>query len=233
MPKALRYGRSADKLQAMAKKKGRLKKVLIGVGCAIVLGAGFTWYASSAVNSSAEGLIFTEAKQVPKNRVALVLGTAPKLIDGRNNLYFLGRIQAAAELYKAGKVQKILASGDNGRRGYDEPTAMKEALIKRGVPAEDIALDFAGFKTLDSIVRAKKVFGLSEFTIITDDFHLPRALYIAKHEGIKAIGYQTGTLNEQLSTRMRIRESGARVLMFWELYVTRRDPKFLGKPETI
>lgn len=218
----------------MAKKKtGWKRKLLWGLLGATVISAGYITWAVRTISASADGRIFLDAAKVPHHRVALVLGTAPRVAGGRNNLYFMRRIAAAAKLYQAGRVEKILVSGDNSRATYDEPTAMREALIAKGVPEENIVADFAGFRTLDSIVRAHKVFGLKELVVVTDDFHLPRALYIAEHEGVNAVGFQTEQLPVSTSPRTWIREAGARALLFIDLYVLDRQPKFLGKPETI
>ncbi|HEX4997586.1 MAG TPA: ElyC/SanA/YdcF family protein [Terriglobia bacterium] len=115
----------------------------------------FLWFSNRTVLASADGKIYTDLRAMPVERVGLVLGTAPTIHD-RPNPFFLGRMEAAAQLYRAGKVQKILASGDNHSANYDEPTRMKTELMNLGVPEQDIALDYAGFRTFDSIVRAKK-----------------------------------------------------------------------------
>lgn len=206
---------------------------MLSIGILIAAPTIFAIVANRLIDRSSEGRIYTDADAVPKNRVALVLGTAPKVAGGYNNIYFVGRIQAAADLYKAGKVEKILVSGDNSRLDYDEPTAMRDSLVKLGVPEQAIGLDYAGFRTLDSIVRARKVFGLDRLTIVTDDFHLPRALYIAEQTGIKAVGYQARALPVETSPRTWLRESGARLLIILDLHVINRQPKFLGKPESI
>lgn len=123
--------------------------------------------------------IYRDIDTVPSEEVGVLLGTSPG-VDGRN-LYFTTRIEAAKELYERGKIKKILVSGDNGNAAYNEPLYMKNALIKAGVPEKDITLDYAGFRTLDSIVRAKEVFSLTGgFTIISQPFHVERALYIAR-----------------------------------------------------
>ena len=109
---------------------------------------------------------FVNAVNVPYNKVGLVLGTSPKMPSGKPNFYFTSRINAAATLYKSGKVSYLLVSGDNGSRNYDEPTAMRDALIAAGVPAKAIYLDYAGFRTLDSVVRAREIFGQTSITII-------------------------------------------------------------------
>jgi len=142
-------------------------------------------------------------------------------------------MDAAATLYKAGRVRKLLVSGDNGTPYYDEPTAMRDALVSRGVPEKDIVLDYAGFRTLDSVVRAHKVFGVDQCTIVTDDFHLPRALYIARNVHLDAIGYQTEPLSRSVSPWTYVRETGARSLVWIDLHVLNRQPKFLGPRQQI
>ena len=116
-----------------------------------------------------------------------MLGTSPKLRNGEDNLYFLYRIQATADLYKAGKISYILISGDNSRSNYNEPESMKQALIRLGIPSKVIYLDYAGLRTLDSVVRAKKIFGQNSITIISQKFHNERAIFIAQAYGIDAL----------------------------------------------
>ena len=194
--------------------------------------AVFVFSTNRAVVSSAEGRIFTDVDDIPAEPVALVLGTSPTY-KGRKNLFFERRMDAAAELYHAGKTKKLLVSGDNSRASYDEPTAMQQALIARGVPEKDIIRDYAGFHTLDSIVRARKVFGVTKCTIVTDDFHLARSLYIAEHEGLDSIGFQTQPLPTSLSPSTHLREIACRSLVWIDLYILNRQPKFLGPKETL
>ncbi len=118
-----------------------------------------------------------------------MLGTVKLLASGRVNLFYLYRINAAVKLYKSGKINFILVSGDNGNKGYDEPTDFKKDLIKRGIPADKIFLDYAGFRTLDSVIRAKEIFGIKLVTIISQKFHNERAIYLAEQNGINAIAY--------------------------------------------
>lgn len=214
------------------KKQGRRRKILLALGITLIALAGFLWATNRAVIASAEGKIFDLPEQVPDGLVGLVLGTAPT-IQGRPNLFFMVRMEAAAKLYRAGKIKKVLVSGDNHAVTYDEPTAMREALVKLGVPKEDIAIDYAGFRTLDSVIRAKEVFGQERLTIIGDDFHLPRALYIASEIGVEAIGFQTRSLNRSISPRTYFSEIGARTLVWIDLKVFNRQPKFLGPRESI
>jgi SanA protein len=213
--------------------KARRWKWIGGIAFALAAGAALFGFATNrTVLHSAEGKVFTDPATIPAQQVGLVLGTSPTF-KGMPNLFFVRRMDAAAELYHAGKVQKLLVSGDNGSVNYDEPTAMRNALVARGVPAEDIVRDYAGFRTLDSVVRAREIFGVSRCTIITDDFHLPRALYIAEVKNVEAVGFQTEPLPRQASPRTYVRELGARALIWIDLHVVNRQPKFLGRPEPI
>jgi SanA protein len=155
------------------------------------------------------------------------------MFGGNPNPFFVRRMDAAASLYKAGKVRKLLVSGDNGRVQYDEPAAMRAALLARGVPEQDIVVDDAGFRTLDSIVRAREIFGVTRCTIVTDDFHLPRALYIASERHVDAVGFQTTPLDRRLAPWTFVPEVGARSLVWIDLHVINRQPRFLGRPEPI
>lgn len=172
--------------------------------------------------------IYTEASIIPTNKVGLLLGTSPKLKNGNNNLYFDYRILAAVELYKAGKIKYILISGDNRREDYNEPEEMKKALMQKGIPEKFIYLDYAGFRTLDSVVRAKEVFGQNQLTIISQRFHNERAIYLAEKNGINAIGYNAKDVNAYAGLKTNIRELLARVKMFIDLAID-KQPHFLGE----
>lgn len=176
--------------------------------------------------------LYATAAELPANEVGLVLGTSPRLADGRVNLHFESRMDAAAELYRTGKVRHLLVSGASDGT-YDEPTAMKKALVVRGVPAAVITCDYAGFRTLDSVVRAHRIFGLSRMTIITQRFHNTRALAIARHEGIGAIGFCSPDVNLRDSFRAEAREVLARTWVVLDLYVWHRGPRLLGPAEPI
>jgi SanA protein len=213
-------------------KNRRFQKLKIFLFCAFACSVLFVWGTNRAVLAGANGRVYVDVESVPSAPVALVLGSAPT-INGIKNPFFERRMDAAAALYRAGKVAKLLVSGDNHVDTYDEPTAMKDALVSRGVPGADIALDYAGFHTLDSIIRAHKVFGVDRCVIVTDDFHLPRALYIASHEGVDAVGFQTVPLPRSTSTWTYAREVGSRSLIWLDLHVFNRQPKFLGPKETL
>lgn len=172
--------------------------------------------------------IYSEVITIPQNNVGLLLGTSPKLKNGNNNLYFDYRILAAIELYKAGKIKYILISGDNRREDYNEPEEMKKALMQKGISEKSIYLDYAGFRTLDSVVRAKEVFGQNRLTIISQRFHNERAIYLAEKNGINAIGYNAKDVNAYSGLKTNIRELFARVKMFIDL-ATDKQPHFLGE----
>lgn len=182
------------------------------------------------VKLNARGKNFVETTNVPYHKVALVLGTSPKMPSGRPNFYFTSRIDAATRLYKAGKVSYLLVSGDNGSKFYDEPTCMKEALMAAGVPEKAIVLDYAGFRTLDSVARAKEIFGQSSLTVVSHRFHNERAIYIAEHYGLTAVGYcaKSPALTRRSIMTTLVRESASRVKMFLDM-LTGRGPKYLGE----
>ena len=178
--------------------------------------------------------IFTDTASAPTNDVGLVLGASPTIGGGRwANPFFENRMDAAAALYGVGKVRHLILSGDNGRKDYDEPTAMRAAMLKRGVPASAITLDYAGFRTLDSVVRARAVFGQTKLTIVTDDFHAARALFLADAHGIEAVGFLSPHVPDEWSRKTRVREIGARVAAWLDVCVLRTKPKFYGPPVSI
>jgi len=199
----------------------------------LLLGALALCLLTGAINLwivfTARSNIIRDIGQLPANDVALVLGTAPRLGNGRwKNPFFENRIDAAAELYHAGKVRHLLVSGDNRRKNYDEPTAMRSALLTRGVPASAITLDYAGFRTLDSLARAKAVFQLSRLTIVTDGFHQPRALFLARAAGLNAVGYPSHAVPLKSAKKTRAREIGSRVKAWLDVYILRTQPRFYG-----
>ncbi len=182
------------------------------------------------VLSAAQGRLFAEATNVPDRRVALVLGCSKQLPDGRENRFFMKRINAAAQLYHAGKCPALIVSGDNSVKGYDEPTDMKEALVAAGVPAARIYCDYAGFRTLDSVVRAREVFGQTRVIIVSQRFHNERAVYLAGQRGVEAIGFNAADaqLPWLLRCKNQVRESLARVSAVLDAQVLGTKPRFLG-----
>lgn len=193
---------------------------------AMVLGS--ILMASVLINQSARGKTYSDVQLIPHRRVGLVLGCAKVLAGGYANLFFQYRMAAAADLYRAGKVDYLLVSGDNHIHAYDEAKDMKDSLMELGVPREKIYCDYAGFRTLDSVVRAREVFGQTQVTIISQEFHNRRAIFIARHRGIDAIGFSAPEVDDYNSLRTRCREQLAKVNTVLEIYVFRRQPKFLG-----
>lgn len=176
--------------------------------------------------------IYIQAENLPNYDVAMVLGTS-KYLGKILNDYYANRINAAITLFKNDKVDSFLLSGDNAHRSYNEPWTMKRDLLKAGVPEQTIHLDYAGFRTLDSIVRAKKIFDADEFIIITQKFHCERALFIAKHYDIEAVCLAVPGPQQHSGITVRFREVFARVKALLDLYVFETQPKFLGPKEPI
>lgn len=206
--------------------KKRYLKVLFWI---IVTPIVLVFLCNFIVNASAEGKTFNRIQEVPNNKVGLVLGTAKKLANGQPNLYYSFRIKAAIELFKAKKITHILVSGDNATRYYNEPTTIKKDLVAGGIPDDKIFLDFAGFRTLDSMVRAKEVFGLENVTVISQKFHNERAIYLAERKGLTAIGYNARDVTGNSGFKVHSREYFARVKVFIDLLFN-TQPKFFGEP---
>lgn len=174
-----------------------------------------------------------ELEHVAAVDVALVLGTSQWSVEGHPNRHFAGRMDAVAALYHAGKVRHILASGANPEIYYNEPQRMLEALVERGVPESDITLDFAGRRTLDSVVRAHRVFGLKRFVVVSQPYHLYRAMYLARAHGLQVQGYAAAQPPLAERWRVELREIMARLLAVLDLHVLHTAPQMLGEPEPI
>ncbi len=195
---------------------------------AIILVLLAIFIANYLVENSTKNKVFNDVNKIPKNKVGLVLGTTKLLKGGWINVYFTYRINAVVELYNAKKIDFILVSGDNGSENYDEPTDFKNSLIEKGIPENKIFLDYAGFRTLDSVVRAKEVFGLTKITIISQKFHNQRAIYLAEKNGIEAVGYNATDIRGRYGLKVKLREYLARVKVFVDI-LFRVKPKFLGE----
>jgi SanA protein len=186
-----------------------------------------------SVGHSGQGRIYAGTQQVPERPIALVLGTGKYAASGQENLFYKPRIRAAAELYHAGKVRALLVSGDNSRPDYDEPTQMKEDLIALGVPGEHISCDYAGFSTLDSVVRAGKVFQETSYVVISQEFHVRRALFLAKNQGHDAVGLAVAMPQGYWGRKVRLREVLARVKAVADVHIFRTAPTYLGSLEVV
>lgn len=176
---------------------------------------------------AAEGKLFASVDEVPETPVAIVLGTSKWVGPGRENRHYRHRIDAAAALWKAGKVEWLIVSGDNGTADYDEPTSMRADLVRAGVPAERIYRDFAGFRTLDTVVRARRVFGVESCVIVSQRWHLERAIFLARHAGLEAVGYDARDTGGLYAVRNALRERAARVVAVADVLVD-RGPRHLG-----
>lgn len=191
----------------------------------VVLALLFALASYYVIKKNAKPFLYSELENIPANKIGLMLGTSPYFA----NQYFKNRIEAAVQLFQAGKIKCILVSGDNHVEGYDEPTAMKKALLLRGIPDSCIVLDYAGFRTLDSIVRCKEVFGQNEFTIISQEFHNERAIFIAEKYGIKAIAFNAQDVSKNYGFKTALREYLARAKCIIDLYILNTQPHFLGE----
>ncbi len=181
------------------------------------------------VINKAKGLTFDDINQIKENKVGLVLGTIKILENDRINLYFKYRMDAAELLFKQGKVKYLIVSGDNSHDGYNEPFDMKQDLISRGIPEDKIFADYAGFRTLDSIVRTKEIFGQNSFIIISQKFHNERAIFIARSKGLDTVGFNARDVNKISGLSVQIREYLARVKVLIDIYIINQQPKFLGE----
>lgn len=184
------------------------------------------------VSWQAEDRILTSIDDIDNVQVAVVLGTS-KYLGRTLNEYYSYRIEAAIDLYNEGKVSHFLLSGDNAHRSYNEPWTMKRDLLRAEVPEPAIHLDYAGFRTLDSIVRAKKIFDTDDFLIITQKFHCERALFIARSYDINATCLAVSGPTSKSGFSVRLREVFARTKAFLDLYIMNTQPKFLGPKEPI
>ncbi len=190
------------------------------------------WCASEGAKRAGEGRLFDDVESVPEADVGLVLGCS-RFAGGVENLYFLRRVEAAEKLWKAGKVKCFIVSGDNHAEGYNEPKDLKNELVKRGVPENKIVCDFAGFRTLDSIVRAKEVFGVENVVVVSQKFHNERAAYLADSVGLQMVGFNAAEVVGISGDGTAKREKLARVKMWLDVHVLRTKPKFLGEKEEL
>jgi SanA protein len=207
------------------RRVARVLFIFSAFGCLVLLGADYY------VESFSKGQIYSDSSKIPHRSAAVVLGCG-KYTQGRPNLYYKYRINAAIELWNAGKIDAIVVSGDNSRKGYDEPSEMKADLVSRGIPGEYIAVDYAGFRTLDSIIRAKAIFDLQNYTVISQPFHCQRAVYLAGKTGQSAIGYCAADVGGSSGLKVRLREVLARAKAVADVIVS-KNPKYLGKKERV
>lgn len=193
------------------------------LACAVVA------YANVTAIWASRGRLFDDVADVPVTKVAVIFGTTDR-VGGRENLYFRYRIDAAVELWNAGKLKTVIVSGDNrSSLYYNEPGKMKKALMEQGVPADRIVADASGLRTFDSVVRAKEIFGADSMMFVSQRFQNERAIYIAKANGIQAYGFNARDVDSQGGLKTKIREVGARVLMWLDVNFLNTRPKHLGE----
>ncbi len=205
----------------------RYKKVIIALLVLTTIIYIITFWANDTIIKNSKDYITDDINKIDTNKVGLLLGTSKYLKNGNNNDFFFNRIDAAIELFEKGKIKFIIISGDNSKENYNEPMDMKNELLKRGIPGNRIFLDYAGFRTFDSVIRAKEIFGQTSFLVISQKFHNERAVYIARRNGISAFGYNAKDVETFKGFKTKVRELFARDKVFLDI-LFRVEPQFLG-----
>nr|WP_101688494.1 ElyC/SanA/YdcF family protein [Dysgonomonas massiliensis] len=187
------------------------------------------WFANWKVEHDTKDFVFDNLDSIPSQKVALIPGTSKWARGGRENLYFTNRIDAAVRLYNAGKAKAFVVSGDNRHVSYNEPRDMFNALVEKGVPDSIIYFDFAGLRTLDSVIRMKEIFSQDSFIIVSQKFQNQRAIYLAQQSGLEVYGYNAADLSlNRMTLKTKVREKLTRVKVFLDL-ITNKQPKHLGE----
>jgi SanA protein len=203
--------------------------ILAALGAGGALAASYALVANGAILRASRGRIFARPGDAPERPVAIVFG-ARVWRSGRPCDLLADRLDVGVALYRASVVRKLLLSGDHGREEYDEVNAMLEYVVEHGVPREDVFLDHAGFRTYDTLYRARDVFGVRSAVLVTNAFHLPRAIYTARRFGLDVVGVPSDARTYRSRVRNQCREFLARTLAWTDVNVTRPGPKFLGPP---
>ncbi len=207
------------------------KKILLASLVLLALAFAFIAIANYSIKKCAANKLYTDTS-IPFNKVGLLLGCSKLLSNGYPNLYYNYRIDAAETLLKAGKIKYLVISGDNGRKEYNEPLDMKTDLIARGIDSNVIFLDYAGFRTFDSVIRLREIFGQQSATIISQPFHNERAIFIANKEGINAVGFNAKDVDKYAGFKTKQREKLARCKAYID-YLIGTKPRFLGEKVNI
>jgi vancomycin permeability regulator SanA len=198
----------------------------IGVGITLACAAAF-------LAAKTKDARFTDIAHVPAEPEAIAFGAGVER-DGTPSGMLADRLDAAVALYKNGTVQRLLLTGDHSRVDYDEVDSMRRYVLARGVPSAHVALDFAGFRTYDSCYRARAIFGVTRAVLVSQRYHLPRAVYTCRQLGIASVGLGTpdwGDYSNQMMAQYTAREWIASAVALWQLHVTKPPPVFLGKFE--
>ncbi len=205
-----------------------LRFLLIAIPLGMIVSGLLILACSLVVTISTQTYIYDKVDEVPANKVGLLLGTSKYTLKGQINPFYQNRIEAAVSLFESGKIEYIIVSGDNRHRTYNEPREMRRDLMEANIPADRIVADTAGIRTLDSVIRSRKVFGQDSVTIISQAFHVERAIYIARHSGYAAVGFAAEDVSVSFGMKTYIREYLARVKLMLDLYVTKTQPAFIG-----
>ena len=210
-------------------KQKRIKRLLwiaISIGIAALLGIAAFFSIQAYIKGFAKPYVISNPDDAPVSDAVMVLGA---YVDsgGRPSLVLRDRLDYGYELYAQGRAGKIIVSGDHGQKEYNEVAAMRDYLLEKGVPREDIFMDHAGFNTYDSMYRAKEIFGVETLLIATQEFHISRSVYIARKLGMEAYGYPSPDRSVLRMGLYNRRESLARVKAFWDVLI-KRQPRFLG-----
>lgn len=197
---------------------------LVGIGALAII----TVWANTSIDRASKPYVTDDMATLNPVKVGLVLGTSRNVKSGNKNTFFFNRIDAAVKLFENGKIKYIIVSGDNGEKSYNEPQDMREELVKRGVPDNVIFLDYAGFRTLDSVIRAREIFEQNTFIVVSQKFHNERAVYLARKNGIEAYGYNAQEVDNSKGWKTKVREFFARDKVFIDLLFG-VEPKFSGE----
>ena len=205
----------------------KIRKIILIIAVLFLGAAIFVWWSNYKIEENTEPFVTEDISKLSYEKVGLVLGTSKTLKSGYKNYYFYHRIDAAEKLFKENKVHYLIVSGDNSQKNYNEPEDMMKELVARGIPQEKIFMDFAGLRTLDSVIRAKEIFGQKAFIIISQKFHNERAVFIARKHGIEAYGFNAKDVSKNAGIKTKIREKFARAKVFLD-FLLGVDPKFDG-----
>lgn len=201
----------------------RLKKVLICITLFLGIGIAFIWGVSTFINESTSEDIFSEISELPESNTVIVLGASVHS-DGKLSPILQDRVDTALKIYRSGKVKQFLLSGDNRKNDYDEVTAMKNYLLERDVPEALILMDPAGIDTYDSMYRSNSKFQIKNAIVVTQKFHLPRALFISNGLGLDYIGFPAAQKHYEIQNSLIRREKLANIKAVWEV-LTKHTPK--------
>ncbi len=203
------------------------KKLILAFALLVILSILIIFGLEAYIQKETSYLIYSEITEIPSAKTGIILGASVHS-DGKLSPILEDRVETAYQLYKQNKIENFLVSGDHRTDDYDEVNAIKNYLLKKGVPPEDITLDHAGFDTYDSMFRAKAVFAIEDAIVITQKFHLPRSLYIARNLDVKYKGFEAAPRAYTSSETIKRREQLANFKALWEI-ITKQEPTTLEK----